>query len=499
MQQMSEICTWPGWKCVRLLGEGSFGKVYEIEHTDYGQTYKAALKVISIPSAEVNAESIFLTRQSGINTEAYYEEYITDIMKEIAVMSQFVGNTNVVSYQDHMVLHKPGTMHWDILLRMELLTSLPDYMSKHSFNEASLIQMGIDLCRALELCEKHGIIHRDLKLANIFVSESGAFKLGDFGVARSMQNMEVSMSRKGTLAYMAPEVYYGGAYGHQADIYSLGLVMYTILNHWRPPFLPEGEYHNNDRVNAAMMRLSSRQIPPPVTGSDMLKSIVLKALEHNPADRFAHASQMREALEQCLAGMQGGKGISFERRDFIPAPSRQRQRNDDTLLFQVEDENGKKGLAAGGRAGATGNRLHELVSNAGPGAAFILCAFNSICYLSGYTWEMRNITRSSLYTMYPSVMYWTIGAGAVYLLLGILSVYVWYAIRKKRHEAPVLMLVLFLTLFFVDFAFYVMVSEMTGVLLVNYVTAAVCGFTVTGFCIVMALYYWKNKNRIFAL
>ena len=93
---MSEICTWPGSKCVRLLGEGSFGKVYEIEHTDYGQTYKAALKVISIPSAEINAESIFLTRQSGINTEAYYEDYITDIMKEIAVMSQFVGNTNEI-------------------------------------------------------------------------------------------------------------------------------------------------------------------------------------------------------------------------------------------------------------------------------------------------------------------------------------------------------------------------------------------------------------------
>lgn len=497
---MSEICTWPGWKCVRLLGEGSFGKVYEIEHTDYGQTYKAALKVISIPSAEINAESIFLTRQSGINTEAYYEEYITDIMKEIAVMSQFVGNTNVVSYQDHMVLHKPGSMHWDILLRMELLTSLPEYVSLHSFSETDLIQMGIDLCRALELCEKHGIIHRDLKLANIFVSDSGAFKLGDFGVARSMQNMEVSMSRKGTLAYMAPEVYYGGNYGHQADIYSLGLVMYTILNKWRPPFLPEGEYHNNDRVNAAMMRLSSRQIPPPATGNEMLKSIVLKALEHNPADRYTHASQMRFALESCLAGMQGNKGVSFGKQDYFPTSTRKRQKYDGTLLLQVEEDNKKKGLAENG-AGAGVHRFlwHELVSNLGPGAVFALCAFNSVCYLSGLTWKVKNISPDVLYRMYPPVMYWTAGAGAVYVLCGILAVYVWLASRKKRREAPALMLILFLVLFLVDLAVYLVVGEITGVLLIDYTMAVLCGLADFVFCIANALYYRKNMDRIFAL
>ena len=496
---MSEICTWPGWKCVRLLGEGSFGKVYEIEHTDYGQTYRAALKVISIPSAEINAESIFLTRQSGINTEAYYEEYITDIMKEIAVMSQFVGNTNVVSYQDHMVLHEPGTMHWDILLRMELLTSLPDYVSRHSFDEAALIQMGIDLCRALELCEKHGIIHRDLKLANIFVSDSGAFKLGDFGVARSMQNMEVSMSRKGTLAYMAPEVYYGGAYGHQADIYSLGLVMYTILNNWRPPFLPEGVYHNSDRVNAAMMRLSSRQIPPPATGNEALKRIVLKALEHNPSDRYVHASQMRADLERCQAGMQGKAGVTFGKGDFVPTPSRRRQKFDDTLLFQVEENKQDKGLTGGIRESERKFRWHFLVSNVGIGIVFCICVFNSVCYMSGFAWRMRNIPPEALYRIYPSVMHWTIGGGAAYLLCGMLAVYVWFAIRKRRREAPALMLILFLMIFLVDFVFYLVVSEITGVSLVDYMLVAFWGLAVIAFCIVNALYYRKNIDRIFAI
>ena len=94
------------------------------------------------------------------------------------------------------------------------------------------------MCNALELCEKRGIIHRDIKPDNIFINDNGDYKLGDFGVARQLEKSSTFMSRRGNQAYMAPEVYKGEWYGEKADIYSLGLVLYRLLNNSRIPFMP---------------------------------------------------------------------------------------------------------------------------------------------------------------------------------------------------------------------------------------------------------------------
>ena len=69
--------------------------------------------------------------------------------------------------------------------------------------------MGRELTSALIFCQKKGLIHRDIKPENIFVSEAGQFKLGDFGVARTVEKTTGGLSRKGTEKYMAPEVYLG--------------------------------------------------------------------------------------------------------------------------------------------------------------------------------------------------------------------------------------------------------------------------------------------------
>ena len=88
--------------------------------------------------------------------------------------------------------------------------------------------MGVDICKALELYQKYNIIHRDIKPENIFVSDNGDFKLGDFGIARTIEKTMSDLSKKGTYNYMAPEVYQGGEYGFSVDLYSLGIVLYRI-------------------------------------------------------------------------------------------------------------------------------------------------------------------------------------------------------------------------------------------------------------------------------
>ena len=150
--------------------------------------------------------------------------------KEFSLMDKVKGNTNIVGYADHQVIEHTDDIGWDILIRMELLTPLGEYLEKHTMSEIEVIRLGIDICRALEVCERYSIIHRDIKLDNIFISEGGDYKLGDFGIARTMDKAQQASTQVGTKQYAAPEVIQGRKYTSNVDTYSLGMLMYRLLN-----------------------------------------------------------------------------------------------------------------------------------------------------------------------------------------------------------------------------------------------------------------------------
>lgn len=298
---MSAINTWPGWECVREIGNGSFGKVYEIQREDRGKTYKAALKVITIPFSQSEIREAYSEGMNEQNVTEYFQEIVENITEEFALMSEFKGQSNIVSYEDHKVIKHEDGIGWDIIIRMEMLTSLSEWSGEHSLNEADVIAMGRDICHALELCWQKRIIHRDIKPENIFVNEYGDYKLGDFGIARTTEKTRANLSQKGTYMYMAPEVYRGQEYGRTADIYSLGIVLYRYLNENRMPFVPvEGTIRYNDREVAFKRRICGEQIPPPANGSQALKEAILKAVSYAPEERYQSASEFRQALERCV-------------------------------------------------------------------------------------------------------------------------------------------------------------------------------------------------------
>lgn len=299
------------WKIKNKLGEGNFGAVYEIEREDFGTTYRAALKTITIPKNQAELDSILDDGMDATGAEGYLQQFVEKIVGEFVLMSKLKGNSHVVSYEDHQVIkHKDG-IGWDILIRMELLTPMMSYMKTTSITKRDVIKLGIDMCRALELCQKYNIIHRDIKPENIFISDSGDFKLGDFGIAREVEKTQSGLTKTGTQTYMAPEVYKGQPYGSSVDLYSLGVVLYRLLNHNRAPFMPP--YPNpisySDRERALIMRMGGHRFPAP-SGVDegcRLTEIALKACSFNPDDRYSSPTQMREDLEAIMYSE--GEGI----------------------------------------------------------------------------------------------------------------------------------------------------------------------------------------------
>ena len=175
------------WNIEQCIGEGAFGKVYKIVRKDFGHTYEAALKVIEIPRNQTELRSVCNQGMSKEEVKEYFKSIVENIVKEFALMSKIKGNSNIVSYEDHAVVEKPDGLGWTIYIRMELLTPLYEYAKNVKMTVRDVVQMGIDLCKALEICQKYHIIHRDIKPENIFVSDVGTYKLGDFGIARILE------------------------------------------------------------------------------------------------------------------------------------------------------------------------------------------------------------------------------------------------------------------------------------------------------------------------
>ena len=237
-----------------------------------------------------------------LSITAYYNELVQNLVQEIKILHALKGNSNIVSYEDHQIITEDDGKKYTILIRMELLTPLNTYLADNKLSTGEIVKLGTDICRALEICEKHKIIHRDIKPDNIFVTKDGNFKLGDFGVARTMEKTLSAMSQKGTYTYMAPEVYYGKTYDKTVDLYSLGIVLYQLLNENRAPFLPKAPnpIRFSDRENSTKRRMSGEVLPSLSINNSSLNEIVLKVCDPNPENRFQTAFEMHKALESSI-------------------------------------------------------------------------------------------------------------------------------------------------------------------------------------------------------
>jgi serine/threonine protein kinase len=328
------IPAWPGWETERLIGRGSFGAVYEIRREVLGHLEKAALKYIRIPQSDSELDELMNDGYDAQSITERFEGYLHDIVREYALMADMKGCGNVVYCDDVRYIQHDNGIGWDIYIKMELLTPLPKALGKE-ISESEIIKIGADMCNALAFCEKRNLIHRDIKPANIFMAPDGMYKLGDFGIAKTAERT-TSGTKTGTYKYMAPEVYNNQPYGTKADIYSLGLVLYWLLNERRTPFLPLPPTTPTSREEdgARNRRLRGEPLPPPAHGSPALQRVVLRACSYDPRDRYRNAEELLQALKNVEANPEG----SAERTGFSGVPAEGRQ------TWDVRSEDATEGL-----------------------------------------------------------------------------------------------------------------------------------------------------------
>ena len=164
---------------------------------------------------------------------------------------------------------------------------------------ARIIDLGIQICDALEYAHRQGLVHRDLKPGNLLIKKEGfqyCVKLMDFGLSRPRAEAysQTESSRAGSFFYLAPEVILGQPADVPSDLYALGVILYELIT-GRVPF------SNFDEQTVLAQHVREAAAPPSRSRSDLppaLEKIVMRLLEKDPRDRFASAAQVRLALEQ---------------------------------------------------------------------------------------------------------------------------------------------------------------------------------------------------------
>ncbi|WP_405615123.1 protein kinase domain-containing protein [Streptomyces sp. NBC_01508] len=265
------------------LGRGGMAEVYAAEDVRLGRT--VAVKLLRSDLAEDPVSKARFTREAqsvaGLNHHAVVAVY--DSGEDV------VGGQTVPYIVMELV---EGRTIRDLLLNAE--APPPE--------QALIIVSGV--LEALAYSHQHGIVHRDIKPANVIITDSGAVKVMDFGIARALHGAQSTMTQTGmvmgTPQYLSPEQALGKAVDHRSDLYATGCLLYELLS-LRPPFTGE--------TPLSVVYQHVQDIPvPPSEVSDVvppeLDGLVMRSLAKDPDDRFQSAEEMRGLVQYGMQMLQ---------------------------------------------------------------------------------------------------------------------------------------------------------------------------------------------------
>lgn len=296
-----------GYHVDEKIGSGGFGTVYKVSKTNAAGTYIRALKHITLPTKKQYASVLNSMGGDYSKADDYFASALNDIVNEIKILSSLSesGVNNIVRYYENDIIETPSPKTYDIYILMEYLTPFSDYTESKDITVKDVITLGKDILHALISCHEKNIIHRDIKDDNIFVAADGTYKLGDFGVSKVLKDKSRAESVKGTPNFIAPEVYLGKEkYDNTVDVYSLGIVLYRLLNKLRNPFLPmfPTPYCTTDEDVAFEARMTGKVPELPIMAQNELGQVIVKAIMPRN-QRYNSAKEFLSALEDVERNM----------------------------------------------------------------------------------------------------------------------------------------------------------------------------------------------------
>jgi serine/threonine protein kinase len=277
------------YRLTRRLGRGGMAEVFAAEDVRLGRT--VAVKLLRSDLAEDPVSKARFTREAqsvaGLNHHAIVAVYDSG--------EDSVGGQSVPYIVMEIV---EGRTIRDLLLNAE--APGPE--------QALIIVSGV--LEALAYSHQHGIVHRDIKPANVIITNNGAVKVMDFGIARALHGASTTMTQTGmvmgTPQYLSPEQALGKAVDHRSDLYATGCLLYELLA-LRPPFVGETPlsvvYQHVQDMPVPPSQISEGAAAPPE-----LDGLVMRSLAKEPDDRFQTAEEMRGLAQYALQMLydQGG-------------------------------------------------------------------------------------------------------------------------------------------------------------------------------------------------
>ncbi len=276
MSDKTEFTRKGDYEILGVLGAGGMGKVY---------------KVRNVLSDRVEAMKVLLPNLAD------QKDLADRFLREIKVLAS-LNHPNIAVLRTALMIDN------QLVMIMEYVegTTLAAHLEQEKISWGSALSYMDQVLAALSYAHKQNVIHRDIKPANMMLTPSAAIKLMDFGIARSGNDLGLTVTGTtvGSLAYMSPEQVKCEPIDARSDLYSVGVSLYEMVTGQKP-------FKGDSHFSIMQAQLQQAPRPPVELSADLpasLNQIILKALSKEPAQRFQSADAFRNALKSVATSLQ---------------------------------------------------------------------------------------------------------------------------------------------------------------------------------------------------
>jgi tRNA A-37 threonylcarbamoyl transferase component Bud32 len=240
---------------------------------------------------------VYRARDSSIGREVALKTVTPSLVQDPQAKERFVREAQSagrLQHQNIVTIYELGEVADTLFIAMELVEGMDLGQAIHPGDRFSLdqkVRMVADICRGLDYAHKQGVVHRDVKPANVRISRDGAVKILDFGIARlADSDMTKTGLVLGTPSYISPEVLKGARVDFRTDMWATGVILFELLSGKRP--------FEAEAIPGLVYKIVFDPLPPyDMRGApEAVVAVARRALEKTPSARYADMAEMSRAL-----------------------------------------------------------------------------------------------------------------------------------------------------------------------------------------------------------